>query len=115
MTADGGLRRTLSSLRTETAGDAVSSTTIREELSARHHCPLGEKAKSKASPPGNAADELVVVEMMFIIVRRGRKYATNKFRLISCQNLLFNCGKLSSVKGPGITLLLIEKEGHLER
>ena len=46
---------------------------MREELRARHHFPKGEKQNSKASPPGNAADELVVVEIRLMIVWFGRK------------------------------------------
>jgi len=48
-------------------------TKMREELRARHQRPFGEKVKSKASPPGKAADELVVVEMRLIVVCRGRR------------------------------------------
>ena len=112
--ADTGRRRTLSSRCTEIFGERVSSTYIRDEDKASVQWPLGENEKSKASPPGNDAEELVVVDVNVTAVCRGRRYASNRFLLSSLLNCFLNLSKLLSVKGPAITLLLIEKEGHLE-
>ena len=80
-------------------GDAVSMTYILDEDSASVQCPLGEKEKSNASPPGNAAEELVVVETRFTVVLLGCRYASNKFLFTSWANFLFSRCRLSSVKG----------------
>ncbi len=73
MVAEIGLRRTLSSLCTEILGETVSMTYIRDEHSASTQWPLGEKWKSKASPPGKAEEELVVVDIKLMTVWRGRR------------------------------------------
>lgn len=68
-----GLRKTFSSLCTETFAENVSTTKIREELQAKTQCPFAENEKSKASPPGRAADEVGMVEIRFIVVFCGRR------------------------------------------
>ncbi len=90
-------------------------TYIREEESASTQWPLGENEKSKASPPGNAAEELVVVDTKLRWVLRGCRYASNRFLLTSRANCLCSNGKLSSVNGPPTKLCEREKDGHLER
>ena len=81
--AETGRRKTLSSRCTEILGERVSSTYIRDEDKASVQWPLGEKENSKASPPGNDAEELVVVDVRVTAVCRGRKYAAKRFLLSS--------------------------------
>ena len=90
-------------------------TYMREDERARTQWPFGEKQKSNASPPGKAAEEVVVVETKLTRVRLGCRNASNRFRLTSRANSLFRWGRLSSVKGPLTTLCEREKDGHLER
>ena len=75
-------------------------TYILDEERANTQWPLGEKVNSNASPPGIAAEELVVVEIKLMSVLRGCRYASKRFRFTSLANCPFNFGRLSSVNGP---------------
>src|SRR5271156_1873165 len=104
--AANGRRRVFSSLRT-TIGSAVTSMTkILDELSASRVCPLGEKENRKASPPGNAVEELALMEMMLTTVSRGRRYAANRFRRTSAANFVFRRKRSFLLNGPVMTLLV---------
>lgn len=77
---------------------------MRAELSASRVRPFGEKLKRRASPLGNAADELVEMETSLIVVSRGLRYALKRFRRASHANRPRSRGRSSVVNGPEITL-----------
>jgi len=58
-------------------------------------CPLDEKLKRKASPFGNAVEELIDVEISLTSVWRGLKNTLNALRLTSAKNLCLSESKLS--------------------
>jgi hypothetical protein len=51
--------------------------------------------KWQASPPG-ALDELIDEDTRFMTVSLGRRYASNRLRLISCAKRLRRRGRLSA-------------------
>lgn len=87
MVASNGRLEVLSSCLT--VGDSVvtSRTTILEELMQRIICPLTEKLKRKASPWGNAVEELMDVDISLTSVLRGLRKISNMFRLASLKSL----------------------------
>ena len=113
--AERGLLMVFSSLVTAKGSESRFTTKILDELSARRVWPWLEKAKRKASPRGNAADELVLVQMRVTKVSEGRTKASNRFRRVSCANLAFNHIKSFNVEELVITSCAKAYDGHLDK